>query len=60
MDLIIEEESGTDTPRTAHQHNGYYGGDLSSVAFKQPHLPTLLLLTRVTRRPPRTVRSRAA
>lgn len=45
MDRIIEEESGTYT-RSAHPHNGYYAGDFSSVAFKQPDLHTLLVLTR--------------
>ena len=46
MDRIIEEESGTYTPRSAHRHNGYYAGDFSSVAFKQPDLRTLAALTR--------------
>jgi hypothetical protein len=47
MDRIIEEESGTYTARSAHPHNGYYAGDFSSVAFKQPDLRSLLALTRV-------------
>ncbi len=46
MDRIIEEESGTYTPRSAHRHNGYYAGDFFSVAFKQPDLRTMLALTR--------------
>ena len=27
MERIIEEESGTYTPRRVHPHNGYYAGD---------------------------------
>jgi hypothetical protein len=46
MTRIIEEERGTYTPRNAHPHNGYYPGDFSSVAFRQPDLRTLLGLTR--------------
>jgi hypothetical protein len=46
MDLIIEEESGTYTPRSAHPHNGYCAGDFSSVPFKQPDLRVLLRVTR--------------
>ena len=46
MDRIIEEESGTYTPRVVHSHNGYYAGDFSSVPFKQPDPRTLLALTR--------------
>jgi hypothetical protein len=48
MDRIIEEESGTYTPRSAHPHNGYYAGDFSSIEFTQPDLRTLLALTRRT------------
>ncbi len=48
MDRIIEEESGTYTPRVVHSHNGYCAGDFSSVPFKQPDLRTLLALTRDT------------
>jgi len=46
MDLIIEEESGTYTPRAVHAHNGYYAGDFSSIPFKQPDLRGLLTMTR--------------
>ncbi len=46
MDRIIEEESGTYTPRSVHPHNGYYAGDFTSVPFKQPDLRALLALTR--------------
>ena len=46
MDRIIEEESGTSTPRSAHPHNGYYAGDFSSVPFKRPDLRQLLAVTR--------------
>ncbi len=46
MDRIIEEESGTYSPRSTHPHNGYYAGDFSSAAIKQPDLRTLLVLTR--------------
>jgi hypothetical protein len=46
MDLIIEEESGTYTPRAVHAHNGYYAGDFSSIPFKQPDLRALLVMTR--------------
>ena len=42
MERIIEEESGTYTPRRVHPHNGYYAGDFSSVPFKQPDLRALL------------------
>ena len=42
MDRIIEEESGTYTPRRVHPHNGYYAGDFSKVPFRQPDLRTLL------------------
>jgi hypothetical protein len=51
MDRIIEEESGTYAPRRAHPHNGYYAGDFSAVAFRQPDLRTLLALTRATTGP---------
>ncbi len=46
MNRIVEQESGTYAPRSTHRHNGYYAGDLSSVAFKQPDLRTMLALTR--------------
>ena len=46
MDQIIEEESGTYTPRVVHSHNGYCAGDFSSVPFKRPDLRALLALTR--------------
>jgi hypothetical protein len=46
MDRIIEEESGTYHPRTAHPHNGYYAGDFSSTAYKQLDPRTLLAMTR--------------
>lgn len=46
MDRIIEEESGTYTPRTAHPHNGYYAGDFSSAAYQQLDPRTLLAMTR--------------
>jgi hypothetical protein len=36
MDRIIEEESGTYTPRSVHPHNGYYAGDFTAVPFRQP------------------------
>ncbi|MDZ5621612.1 hypothetical protein [Nocardioides bizhenqiangii] len=49
MDRIIEEQSGTYTPRSANPHNGYYAGDFSSVPFKQPDLQLLLTLTRRAR-----------
>lgn len=42
MDRIIEEESGTYTPRRVHAHNGYCAGDFSAVPFKQPDLRKLL------------------
>ena len=55
MDRIIEEESGTFTPRAVHPHNGYYAGDFSSVPFRQPDLRTLLALGRgATGHSPRT------
>ena len=41
MERIIEEESGTYSPRRVHPHNGYYAGDFSSVPFKQADLRTL-------------------
>lgn len=46
MDRIIEEESGTFTPRVVHPHNGYYAGDFSSVPFRKPDLRALLALSR--------------
>ncbi len=46
MDRIIEQESGTYTPRTAHPHNGYYAGDFSSAAYLQLDSRTLLAMTR--------------
>lgn len=57
MDRITEDESGTYTIRNSqpHPHNGYYAGDFSSVAFKQPDLRALVALTRgATRQPPRS------
>ena len=33
MDRIIEEESGTYTPRAVHSHNGYYAGDFSTPRY---------------------------
>ena len=42
MDQVIEEESGTYTPRRVHRHNGYCAGDFSSIPFKQPELRALL------------------
>jgi hypothetical protein len=41
MDRIIEEESGTYTPRSVHPHNGYFAGDFSAVPFKYPDLRAL-------------------
>jgi hypothetical protein len=38
MDRIIEEESGTYTPRSVHPHNGYYAGDFTAVPFRKPTL----------------------
>ena len=52
MNRIVEEVSGTYTPRSAHPHNGYYAGDFSRVPFKQPDLRTLLTLTRDAAAPP--------
>ncbi|MFC5176520.1 hypothetical protein [Nocardioides taihuensis] len=46
MNQIVEEVSGTCTPRSAHPHNGYYAGDFSRVPFRKPDLRTLLHLTR--------------
>jgi hypothetical protein len=42
----VEQDSGTYSPRSAHQHNGYYAGDFSSTPFNPPDLRTLLALTR--------------
>jgi hypothetical protein len=53
MDRVIEEESGTYTRRGTHPHNGYYAGDFSSVAFKQPDLGALLSLTQLPAPHPR-------
>ena len=46
MDRIIEEESGTYSARSVHPHNGYYAGDFSTVAFREPDLRSLVALTR--------------
>ena len=46
MNRIIEEESGTYTPRSVHPHNGYYAGDFTAVAFKQPDLRRLQRIPR--------------
>jgi hypothetical protein len=35
---FIEEESGTDTSRPRHPHNGYYAGDFSQVPLAVPEL----------------------
>ena len=42
MSHIVEEESGTFTPRSGHPHNGYYAGDFSAVPFQAPDLRPLL------------------
>jgi hypothetical protein len=53
MNRIVEQESGTYTPRGGHRHNGYYAGDFSSVPFNPPDLRTLRALTRPGPRRPR-------
>jgi hypothetical protein len=35
---FIEEESGTDTARPRHPHNGYYAGDFSGRPLTVPDL----------------------
>lgn len=42
MSHIVEEETGTTTPRSRHPHNGYYAGDFSAVPFQAPDLRSLL------------------
>jgi hypothetical protein len=42
MSHIVEEETGTFTPRSRHAHNGYYAGDFSAVPFQAPDLRSLL------------------
>jgi hypothetical protein len=44
--MNFEQESGSYTPRSTHQHNGYYAGDFSSVPFNPPDLRNLLAMTR--------------
>jgi hypothetical protein len=36
--LFIEEESGTDTARPRHPHNGYYAGDFSQTSWSAAKL----------------------
>ena len=42
MSHIVEEDTGTYTPRVRHPHNGYYAGDFSAVPFRAPDLRSLL------------------